>query len=287
MTTLVQSMIDGILIGSIYAVVAVGLTLLFGVARIVNFAHGACVMAAAYADYEIHQITGWDPYAIGLLIVPGSFGIGALYYIALLHRAVGRDLMGQSLLTIGVSLVLVSGALAIFGPDVLTFSLSYGTAAIHVGPFTLVVTQLIAFGGAVATTVFLWGFLRYTDFGIQLRASAADSQTALLMGLRAHRVQMLATCISMACAAVGGVLLLPIVYVSPDTGNQFTFLAFVIVVLGGLGSFVGALLGGVLIGIAGSLGAAYLTGTLTQAGIYLLFIVVLVLRPNGIFRRAE
>lgn len=285
MTTAVQGVIDGLLMGGIYAVIAVGLTLLLGVVRIVNFAHGAFVMAAGYCAFLLYTELNVDPYLGLLILVPTFFAVGVLYYVMFLKRLVGVSLLGQSLFTIGIAFILINGALGLFGPDVKTVQLSYGLSTLHVGAFNLVTTRLAAFGVGLLSTGLLYLLLWRTDYGVQVRASASDPRTAELMGIRTVAVQAVATGLSIACAAIGGVVLFPILYVSPGTGDQFTFLAFIIIVLGGLGNFWGALAGGLLIGITQTLGATYFDGSLAEMLTFALFVVLLIVRPNGLLAR--
>lgn len=284
--TILQGLLDGVLLGGVYAVVAIGLTLLLGVVDIVNFAHGAFVMAGAYVAYVLYTDAGIDPY-VGLIVVAiGFFLIGVVYYAGMLRRLVGQSLLSQSLLTIGVSLILVNGALAKFGPETAVANLPYSLSTIHIWGLTMTVTRLVGFGVAVLTTLLLYLLLWRTDFGVQVRASAVDRVTAELMGINSRRVQALATGLSVACAGIGGVVLFPILYVAPTTADQFIFLAFLIVALGGLGSFWGALLGGLLIGVVQSLGSTYFDGSIANMMIFVIFVLVVIVRPNGLFGKA-
>jgi branched-chain amino acid transport system permease protein len=284
--TIVQGLLDGVLLGGVYAVVAIGLTLLLGVVDIVNFAHGAFVMAGAYVAYVLYTDAGIDPY-VGLIVVAiGFFLVGVVYYAGMLRRLVGQSLLSQSLLTIGVSLILVNGALAKFGPETAVATLPYSLSTIHIWGLTMTVTRLVGFGVAVLTTLLLYLLLWRTEFGVQVRASAVDRVTAELMGINSRRVQALATGLSVACAGIGGVVLFPILYVAPTTADQFIFLAFLIVALGGLGSFWGALLGGLIIGVVQSLGSTYFDGSIANMLIFVIFVLVVIVRPNGLFGRA-
>jgi branched-chain amino acid transport system permease protein len=284
--TIVQGLLDGVLLGGVYAVVAIGLTLLLGVVDIVNFAHGAFVMAGAYVAYVLYTDAGIDPY-VGLIVVAiGFFLVGVVYYAGMLRRLVGQSLLSQSLLTIGVSLILVNGALAKFGPETAVATLPYSLSTIHIWGLTMTVTRLVGFGVAVLTTLLLYLLLWRTEFGVQVRASAVDRVTAELMGINSRRVQALATGLSVACAGIGGVVLFPILHVAPTTADQFIFLAFLIVALGGLGSFWGALLGGLIIGVVQSLGSTYFDGSIANMLIFVIFVLVVIVRPNGLFGRA-
>lgn len=283
--TIMQGVVDGVLLGGIYAVVAIGLTLLLGVVGIVNFAHGAFVMAGGYAVYVATSNFGLDPYVALLPITLIFFIIGVVYYIVFLQRLVSQTILAQALLTIGISLVLVNVGLAIFGPEPSVAELRYSLSTIEIAGITIPATRLIGFLFAVATTAALYVLLWKTDFGVQIRAAAVDRKTAELMGVNTRGLQAVATGISVACAGLGGGVLFPILYVAPTTADQFVFLAFLIVALGGLGSFFGALAGGVLIGIVQSLGSTYFDGSVANMLIFAIFMVVLLVRPNGLVSR--
>lgn len=285
MLSVTQGTLDGILIGGIYAVLAIGLTLLFGVVRIVNFAHGAFVMAGSYLTLLAYRHVGLDPYFALPLVCVAFFALGAVFYLVFLHRLAQQSMMSQALFTIAVGLVLTNGSLAIFGPDLQAIRLPYSLETVRFGSVSLEVTRLVAFGCAVVVTGALYWLLWRTDFGVQVRAAAADPGVARLMGIRTTRVRAIATGLSLACAGVAGAILLPILYVAPESGDQFVFLAFIIIVLGGMGSFFGALVGGMLIGITQSLGSTYFDGSVAQLLTFLIFVLVLLLRPEGIFVR--
>lgn len=282
--TLLQSIVSGALVGGLYAAVGIGLTLLFGVVRIVNFAHGAFLMAAAYCSWLLFDRLSIDPYVSAVILVPAFFGLGIAYYWVLLRPMVGKSLLAQSLLTIAVSLVLENGALALFGSQVRIVGLPYATDSIAVAGLTLPLTRLVAGGAGLLATIAMYFGLWRTGLGIAVRASASDRPIAEAMGINMYWAQSVVTGISLACVALAGAVLLPLYSASPAMATDFTFLSFQIIVLGGMGSFFGALAGGIIIGVSESVGATLFNGSMGHMLTFVLFVLLLVVRPNGILR---
>jgi branched-chain amino acid transport system permease protein len=197
----------------------------------------------------------------------------------------GAPESNQLLLTLGIALFLENAALALFSPDYRSIRVPWTARSFLLGDAVVNLPRLIAFGCSVALAVSLWLFLKHTDTGKAIRAAAEEREGALLVGIHIRRLSAVAFGIGSAVVAVAGSLVTPFLYVAPDVGDVFNILAFVIVVLGGMGSFVGALLGGLLVGVAESLGAAVLPGSLKQLPIFVLFVLVLLFRPTGLFGR--
>ncbi|MCO5091218.1 MAG: branched-chain amino acid ABC transporter permease [Bosea sp.] len=267
-----------------YAAIGIGLTLIFGVVRIVNFAHGSFLMAAAYCSWLLFDRFAIDPYASVLILVPAFFILGMVYYWTLLRPMVGTSLLAQSLLTIGVNLVIQNGALGLFGSQVKIVELPYTTESIAILGLTLPVTRLVAGAAGLLATVIMYFGLWKTGLGVAVRASASDRPIAEAMGINTYWAQSVVTGISLACVALGGAVLLPLYSASPAMATDFTFLSFQIIVLGGMGSFFGALVGGVLLGISESVGATFFDGSMGRMLTFVLFVLLLILRPNGILR---
>jgi branched-chain amino acid transport system permease protein len=284
-TLLWQACVSGVLIGGVYALVALGLTLIFGVMRIINFAHGTLMMLGMYATFFLYSLAGLDPYLSVLLVGPAFFLLGVALERGVIDPNLGAPESNQLLLTLGVALFLENGALALFSPDYRSIRLPYGSRALLLGDAVVNVPRLVAFGCSIALALGLWLFLRYTDVGKAIRAAAEEREGALLVGIDIRRVYAIAFGIGSAVVAVAGSLVTPFLYVTPDVGDVFNIFAFVIVVLGGMGSFVGALLGGILVGLVESLGAAVLPGSLKQLPIFVLFVLTLLFRPTGLFGR--
>ncbi|MGH7266277.1 MAG: branched-chain amino acid ABC transporter permease [Candidatus Rokuibacteriota bacterium] len=284
-TLLWQACVSGILIGGVYALVALGLTLIFGVMRIINFAHGALMMLGMYATFFLYTLAGVDPYLAVFIVGPAFFLLGMALERGVIEPNITAPESNQLLLTLGVALFLENAALATFSPDYRSIRLPYGTRALLLGEAVVNVPRLIAFGCSVALAIALWLFLKYTDAGKALRAAAEEREGAQLQGIDIRRLYAVAFGIGSAVVAVAGCLVTPFLYVTPDVGEVFNILAFIIVVLGGMGSFVGALLGGLVVGLAESVGAAVLPGSLKQLPIFALFVLILLFRPTGLFGR--
>lgn len=284
-TLLWQAAVSGLLIGGVYALVALGLTLIFGVLRIINFAHGTLMMLGMYATFFLWTLLGVDPYASVLLVGPAFFLLGVLIERVVIAPNRGAPESNQLLLTLGLALFLENAVLAAFRADPRSLQLPYRLPALLLGEAVVNLPRLIAFAASVALAGLLGLFLRYTDTGKAIRAAAEEREGALLMGIDVRRLDAIAFGLGAALAAVAGSLVTPFLYVAPDVGDVFNILAFVIVVLGGMGSFVGALLGGFVVGLAESLGAAVLPGSLKQLPIFALFVLVLLFRPTGLLGR--
>ena len=270
-----------------YATVGIGLTLVFGVVRIVNFAHGSFLMAAAYLSWLMFEHWGIDPYLGAVVLVPGFFVVGVAYYWALMRPMIGQSLLAQSLITIAVSYVIENTALGLFSSQMRVVSVPYAVASLSLGPVDLPVTRLIAGAVGLVATAGMYLLLWRTGMGVAVRAAAADRPIAEAMGINTHAAQALVTGLGIACAALGGVVLLPIFAVSPAMGADFTFLSFLIIVLGGMGSFFGALVGGVILGVTENLGATFFDGSTGHMLTFVLFVVLLVFRPYGVLARAR
>lgn len=284
-TLLWQAAVSGVLIGGVYALVALGLTLVFGVLRIINFAHGTLMMLGMYATFFLWSLLGIDPYASVLLVGPAFFGLGVLIERGVIAPNRGARESNQLLLTLGLALFLENAVLAAFRADPRSLQLPYRLPPLLLGEAVVNLPRLIAFAASVALAALLGLFLRYTDTGKAIRAAAEEREGALLMGIDVRRLDAIAFGLGTALAAVAGSLVTPFLYVAPDVGDVFNILAFVIVVLGGMGSFPGALLGGFVVGLAESLGAAVLPGSLKQLPIFALFVLVLLFRPTGLLGR--
>ncbi len=284
-TLLWQACVSGLLIGGVYALVALGLTLIFGVLRIINFAHGTLMMLGMYGTFFLYSLGGVDPYLSVFLVGPAFFLIGVALERGVIDPNLAAPEANQLLLTLGVALFLENAALAVFSPDYRSLRVPYLARTFALGDAVVNLPRLIAFGCSIALAVALWLFLRYTDTGKAIRAAAEEREGALLVGINIRRLYAVAFGIGSGVVAIAGSLVTPFLYVAPDVGDIFNILAFVIVVLGGMGSFVGALFGGFLVGLVESLGAAVLPGSLKQLPIFVLFVLILLFRPTGLFGR--
>jgi len=280
---LLSAVLNGLTTGAVYALIALGLTLVYGVLHIINFAHGAALMVALYAVWLAKEKFGIDPYVALPFVTLGMFVLGYALQRCVIERAShGKD-ENILLVTLGLAIVLENLALVVFHSDTHSIDTAYTLATVNIGPVMLAVPKLIAFGGALAGSALLFWIMRATRLGRAIRAVAREKHGAKLMGIDVERVYAISFGIGMACVGAAACFLLPTYYVNPQVGNGFVLIAFTIVVLGGMGSFIGALLGGLLIGVVESLGGLWLGDSLGQMGIFALFIIVVLLRPQGLF----
>jgi branched-chain amino acid transport system permease protein len=283
----VQLVVNGLLMGGVYAVVAVGLTLIFGVMNVVNFAHGEFVMLGMVLTYLIHYLIGLDPGVSILLVIPVMFGVGALIQKSLISRVVGQPDEAQILLTLGLSVLLTNLVLLFLGPDYRSVKTSYKLSVWAVGPLLFPVPRVIAFIVAMAFSALLWMFLTRTDLGKGLRAVAEKPEVATLMGINPRRMHWLAFGIGIAMAAGAGAVITPFFYTFPSVGGMFVIIAFVVVVLGGMGNIPGAIIGALVIGVTESLTSQFLALDLAMLGVFIIFVFVLVFKPAGILGKGK
>jgi len=285
---LLQTAASGLLTGGIYALIGIGLTIIFGVMRVVNFAHGALVMVGMYATYFLFTYFQIDPFLSLLVVMPAMFVAGVIIQKTLIAPVLGAPELNQILLTEGISIVLINTALLLFTSNYLTMTTSYAGATFHLGGVSLSKPQIAAFSIAVVITALVYVFLVRTSTGRKIRASAQDAEAARILGINIKRVQGLTFGLGVAAAGAAGSLLMPIYYrVEPNAGSPFTLKAFVVVVLGGMGSVTGALVGGLVLGIAESLGAVYVaTGYKDVIG-FIIFLLVLTLKPSGLLGKSK
>lgn len=283
LSILFPAVLNGLTTGAVYALVALGLTLIYGVLHIINFAHGACLMMALYGVYFLKQALGVDPYLALPVMVPAMFALGYALQRGVVERAShGKD-ENILLVTLGISIVLENVALLAFRSDTRTIDTAYTLTTVPIGPAMISLPKVVAFFGALATSAVLLWIMRRTDLGRAIRAVAKEKQGARLMGIDVEHVYAMSFGIGLACLGAAACFLLPAYYVNPQVGGGFVLVAFTIVVLGGMGSFPGALVGGFLIGVVESLGGLWFGESLGQIGIFLIFIAVLLLRPQGLF----
>jgi branched-chain amino acid transport system permease protein len=265
-----------------------GLTLIFGTMRVTNFAHGAFMMIAMMIAYTLWGLTGINPYLLIILVGPLMFLFGYATQMILIRPVLAaesdkNDPISVLLLTAGLSIVLENLALMIFGADYRMAQTSFSNATFTFGNVTLSAARFYGLIITLAISVGLWIFLQKTETGRQLRATGQDRNTAALMGINSERIFAIAFGIGTALLAVAGLVLLPFYYVSPSVGNVFQTRAFIVVVLGGLGSVPGALVGGIIIGLIETIAAQFITASITSVIIYLVFLVILFVKPSGLF----
>jgi branched-chain amino acid transport system permease protein len=277
------ALLNGVMFGAIYALVALGLTLIYGVLHIINFAHGAMLMLVMYAVYFLFNFLGIDPYVALIVVVPGSFFTGyGLYKWGIGKMSHGKD-QNILLITLGLSIIFENAALFFFSADMQVINVSYAYESLDLSILYLAYPKIISFVASLLICLLLWLLMAKTDMGKAIRAVAKEKQGARLVGIDVDHIYAVTYGIGIACLGAAGCLLLPSFYVDPYTGNIFVIIAFTIVVLGGMGSIVGALIGGFIIGITESVGGLFLGESLGQIGISLIFILILLFRPTGLF----
>ena len=280
---LIPAILNGLMTGAVYALVALGLTLIYGVLHIINFAHGALLSAAMFAAFFAFSLLGLDPYVAALLIAPLFFAIGYCLQRFVIGPASHGDDRNMLLVTLGVAIVVENALLYAFRADTRTIDLPYAFETINIGFTFLAIPRVIGFVAVFAVALVLWTIMNLTDAGKAIRAVAKEKLGAELAGIDVAHVYAMTFGLGTACVAIAACLLMPTFYVNPTARNAFVLVAFTIVVLGGMGSVPGALIGGLVVGVVESLSGLFLGESLGQIGIFLIFIAVLLVRPTGLF----
>ena len=280
-----QAVVGGLANGAVYALIAVGLTLVFGVMRIINFAHGEFLMISMYAGYFAWTLLGIDPILSIVLVTPALMLIGALLYSAVLRFALQVPEINQMAVTLGLSLLLQHLALVLFTGDNQFISHPRAIAGIELGPVVVQLNQLIAGGSSLALLGVLYLVLKRTDFGLVMRAVSQSRDGAALSGIDITRVYRWAMAVGIGTLGVAGPLLASMLYVNPHVGAPFTLKSFVIVILGGLGNFGGALVGALIVGLAESIAGAWFSASVATTVPFVILILILLIRPEGLMNR--
>lgn len=285
MELFLQTLIYGLLIGGLYAVIGIGMTLIMGVLGIINLAHGQVMMVGMYLAWVFWTFMGVDPYLSLFLAVPLVFLLGLFLSKYLLHPLIEKESIlpeNQVLMTVGIGMVLVELARYLFTSDYRSIKTSYSSKTIALGNISLSFPLVIAFVIAISLTLGLFWLLMKTDLGRSIRATAQDRDAATLMGISSKKITILTYGIGSGLVGAAGILLLPMYYLYPDVGPIFTVKAFVITILGGLGSPIGAIAGGIVLGIAETFGATYISMGYRDAIGLVIFLLVLVFLPGGL-----
>lgn len=289
MLFIIEDTINGIIMGSIYGLAALGLTIIFGVLKVINFAHGSMLMVAMYAAYWAVILTGLHPYLTLLIVVPVMFVFGYLIQDILIKPIFKaekdvREPITVIIVTTGVWYILDNLSLLVFGPQYRNLQDNpLRGKMIEIGDMLISVPKLWGFCAAIVTSVLIYLFLQKTRMGRAVRATSLDRDAASLQGINQYKVYNITVGIGTAVAGVAGVVLVPFYNVFPSVGVLFDIKCFIIVVLGGLGSIWGALLGGMIVGVIESVGPQFMTATWTEAVVYALFLLFLFLKPSGLF----
>ncbi len=278
-----SALVNGLLTGAVYALIALGLTLVYGVLHIINFAHGAMLTLAMFAVFVCHAWLKIDPYIAIFFLTPLFFGLGYGVQRFIIGPASHGDDSNILLVTLGLSIIIENGLLMLFKSDTRSIDVPYGFSVIEIGALIVSVPKVIAFVVAFLVAGILGLLLLKTDTGKAIRAVAKERMGAQLSGISVDHIYGVTFGLGAACLAIAACLLMPTYLVSPRAGNAFVLVAFTIVVLGGMGSIGGALAGGLIIGVVESLSGLYFGESLGQIGIFIIFIAVLLFRPTGLF----
>jgi len=277
-----QAVINGLLIGGIYALVSIGVTLIFGVIKIVNFAQGEFVMIGMYISFFLATQLGIDPIVSLIVSMPVLFVVGVLIQHFLIRRVLGLNDLPQIFLTFALSLLILNLALMLLTANYRTVHTWYSDEALHLGGLYIPVAKLIAFVLAMVLSGLLWVFLHTTDLGKAMRAAAQKPEVAMLMGINPNRVFCVALGIALALAGAAGSLLMPFYPAYPMVGQVFVLMAFVAVVLGTLGNVVGALIASLMMGVAESLGIQFVGADSGLIVVFMMLLLTLAVRPSGL-----
>ena len=283
----VQSLLDGVLMGGVYALAALGLSLIFGVLKITNFAHGAMMTVGMYVVFALGTGFGLNPYAALPAAMVLMFIIGFLIQRFPIHRIEHAPPHNQLLLTLGLAYILENVLLVIFTPNYQTLTVPGMENAIRVGELTFAPAKMIAFGVVIVVTACVYIMLYKTHTGRSIRAAAQNDDGAKLMGINVRTIRAIAFGVGAVCTGIAGGLLTPIMSIYPTLGESFQLKCFVIAVLGGMGNLWGALASGILIGVIESLTGYCLGGSWSDLLIYGAFILILLIRPTGLFGRGN
>ncbi len=282
-----QLAVSGLLNGAVYGLTAVGLTLIFGVMRVINFAHGDILMIGMYATYYVFTLLHIDPFLSIVITIPLMFLFGALLQKVFINRVLDALPQNQILLTIGLGLIMSNTMALAFTSDYKILTTSYSSSSVKLFGISISTPLVISFAITAVITAALYWFLLKTDTGQAIRATAQDREAARLMGINVGRMSIIAFGLGSALAGTAGALIAPTYYIFPQVGSVFTLKAFVITVLGGMGSVIGATLGGVLIGVAESIGGVYFGAGWKEVVVFVLFLLVLLFKPSGLLGKSR
>jgi branched-chain amino acid transport system permease protein len=282
MSTIVQLLVSGIMLGGIYALMSIGLTLIFGVLKIVNFAHGEFLMLAMYVAWAIVSATGITTYAAMAIVTPLLFGFGLLVYLLIVRPGIAKPHLVVVFATMGLSIAMQNLALVAMTADLSDVPPLFGGTPIKFGPLYFRVELLVGFLISIAITLALMMFVKRTYIGKAIRATVQDRDAAMLMGINVPRLFLLTFAGGSALVGIAGCIMLPLYSTFPTVGLNFVLIAYVVVVLGGMGSMEGAFLGGICIGIVQSLSGYYVAPAYGQMFYFLVFLLVMIFRPNGL-----
>jgi len=283
--TLAQVIIDGVLTGSLYALIAIGLAMIWGVVEVINFAHGEFIMVAAFLSFFLYTYAGIDPLLSLPLAFATAFTLGYAIQRTMINRILDAPFLSQIFATFALVLIMRNGFFVALGPDLRTITTWYSEAVVDIYGVRISLVKLLIASIALASTIALQLFLTRTYLGTAMRAIAQDRDAAKLMGINVRSVYTIAFGIGAGLAGMGGAMLASFYYVFPEMGIPFTLIAFISVVLGGFGNILGPAIGAIIIGMTQGLGAIILTPSMKDILVYLVFLAILLIRPSGILSR--
>jgi branched-chain amino acid transport system permease protein len=282
MDTIAQLLVSGVMVGGVYAVMSIGLTLIFGVLKIVNFAHGEFLMLAMYVAWAVVSLSGVNGYTAIVVVVPALFCFGVLVYLLIVKPAVDKPHLIVVFATMGLSVVMQNLALSLMTADLRDVPPMFGGTPLRIGPLYLKAELLLGFLISVAITLAVMVFMKRSYLGKAIRATVQDRDAAMLMGINVPRLFLLTFAGGSALVGLAGCIMLPLYSTFPTVGSNFVLIAYVVVVLGGMGSMEGALLGGICVGLVQSLSGYYIAPAYGQLFYFLVFLLVMIFRPNGL-----
>ncbi len=282
---ILQLLISGFLMGGVYSLIALGLSLIFGVMKVINFSHGEMMVWGMYIAYSILLWTGIDPFVSFIVSAGVLFVFGYVLQRVVVNRIMEFPEAMQVIPLIGAALIFENGARLIWGPDYRSPASRFALSSIWIGEIMIDVPRLLAFLIALLIGALVFLFLKYSDTGKTIRSSADNRLGALLVGADVNRVYAVCFGIGMACVGAAGALLVPLTPISPHIGASFTMISFIIVILGGMGSLGGAVVGGLIVGVAESVATIFLPSSLKQIVSFSLMVLILLFKPKGLFGR--
>jgi branched-chain amino acid transport system permease protein len=280
-----QAIVDGLLMGSLYALIAIGLAMIWGIVEIINFAHGEFLMIASFLSYFLFIYLGIDPLISIPLAFLTTFGLGYLVQKGIINRILEAPFLAQIFATFALLLIIRNGFFVAFGPDIRSVTTWYSEATIDLYGIKMSIVKLFATTIVIIATILLHLFLTRTYLGTAMRALSQDKTAAQLMGIDIKKVYAIAFGLGAGLAGIGGALLTSFYYVFPEMGVPFTLIAFISVVLGGFGNILGPAIGAVIIGVLQSIGALIMTPSMKDILVYIVFLAILLIKPTGIFSR--
>jgi branched-chain amino acid transport system permease protein len=283
LTLVLQLALQGFLMGGVYSLIALGLSLIFGVMKVINFAHGEMMVFAMFLSITLLLGLGIDPYLSLLVVAAVMFGIGYLVQRIFVNRILDLPEAMQVLVLVGLGIIFENGTLMIWGGSDISPKTSLALSSLQLGPLTVDAPRLVAFVLAIIITLAVLVFLKKTTIGKAIRAAADNRFGALIIGTHINRLYGICFGIGAACVGAAGALLVPLMPAKATMGAPYTMISFVIVILGGMGSLVGALVGGLIIGVAESLGTVFLPSSMKQVVSFTIMVVILLFRPQGLF----